>query len=56
MWTTWITTEEKLIMAMHNPPHPGGIVKRQCLKPLGLTVSTMYPAVASVCCRRSNAW
>ena len=25
-------------MAMRNPPHPGGIVKRQCLEPLGLTV------------------
>ena len=24
---------------MHNPPHPGGIVKRQCLEPLGLTVT-----------------
>ena len=22
-------------MAMHNPPHPGGLVKRQCLEPLG---------------------
>ena len=26
-------------MAMHDPPHPGGIVKRQCLEPLGLTVT-----------------
>ena len=26
-------------MAMQNPPHPGGIVKRQCLEPLGLTVA-----------------
>ena len=26
-------------MTMHNPPHPGGIVKRQCLEPLGLTVT-----------------
>lgn len=25
-------------MAMHNPPHPGGIVRRQCLEPLGLSV------------------
>ena len=25
-------------MGMHNPPHPGGIVKRQCLEPLGLSV------------------
>ena len=26
-------------MAMQNPPHPDGIVKRQCLEPLGLTVT-----------------
>ena len=26
-------------MAMQNPPHPGGIVKRQCLEPLDLTVT-----------------
>ena len=26
-------------MAMRNPPHPGGIVRRQCLKPLGLSVT-----------------
>ena len=24
---------------MHNPPHPGGIVNRQCLEPLGLSVA-----------------
>ena len=26
-------------MAMHNPPHPGGIVRRQCLEPLELSVT-----------------
>jgi antitoxin HigA-1 len=26
-------------MAMHNPPHPGGIVRRQRLEPLGLTIT-----------------
>ena len=26
-------------MGMHNPPHPGGILKRQCLEPLELTVT-----------------
>jgi len=26
-------------MTMHNPPHPGGIVKRQCLEPLDLSVT-----------------
>lgn len=24
---------------MHNPPHPGGILRRQCLAPLGLSVT-----------------
>ena len=24
---------------MHDPPHPGGIARRQCLEPLGLTVT-----------------
>ena len=27
-------------MSMKNPPHPGGIVRRQCLDPLGLSVTT----------------
>ena len=26
-------------MAMHNPPHPGGIVRRQCLEALDLSVT-----------------
>ena len=26
-------------MAMHTPPHPGRIVKQECLEPLGLTVT-----------------
>jgi addiction module HigA family antidote len=26
-------------MAMRNPPHPGGIVRRQCLDPLELSVT-----------------
>ena len=26
-------------MAMRNPPHPGGIVRRQCLDPLSLSVT-----------------
>jgi antitoxin HigA-1 len=26
-------------MPMHNPPHPGGIVRRQCLEPLALSVT-----------------
>jgi addiction module HigA family antidote len=26
-------------MTMHNPPHPGDIIRDQCLEPLGLTVT-----------------
>ena len=26
-------------MKMHNPPHPGEIIRDQCLEPLGLTVA-----------------
>lgn len=26
-------------MPMHNPPHPGEIVKYECLEPLGLTIT-----------------
>lgn len=26
-------------MLMHDPPHPGEFVRRQCLEPLGLTVT-----------------
>jgi plasmid maintenance system antidote protein VapI len=26
-------------MPMKNPPHPGGFVMRQCIAPLGLTVT-----------------
>jgi antitoxin HigA-1 len=26
-------------MEMHNPPHPGEIIREDCLKPLGLSVT-----------------
>ena len=26
-------------MRMHNPPHPGEIIKSLCLEPLGVTVT-----------------
>ena len=26
-------------MLMHDPPHPGALIRRQCLEPLGLTVT-----------------
>ena len=43
MWITSITIsgrrQRRTSMPMHNPPHPGGIVRRQCLEPLGLSVT-----------------
>ena len=42
-------------MAMHDPPHPGGIVRRQCLEPLGLTVTRGGGAWGS-CGRRFWSW
>lgn len=26
-------------MVMHNPPHPGEVIKELCIEPLGLTVT-----------------
>jgi addiction module HigA family antidote len=34
-----IITREVKFMAMHDPPHPGGIVRRQCLEALDLSVT-----------------
>ena len=33
-------------MAMHNPPHPGGIVRRQCLDTLNLSVTEAAKGLA----------
>ena len=32
-------------MKMHNPPHPGEILRELCLKPLGLTVTQAAAAL-----------
>ncbi|HEY1730686.1 MAG TPA: HigA family addiction module antitoxin [Terriglobales bacterium] len=32
-------------MAMKNPPHPGGVVLRQCIEPLGLTITDAAAAL-----------
>ncbi|SPE37638.1 Virulence-associated protein A' (fragment) [Candidatus Sulfopaludibacter sp. SbA3] len=32
-------------MTMRNPPHPGGVVFRQCIEPLGLTVTDAAEAL-----------
>src|ERR1041384_2895749 len=38
--TTWIwlfITKGDYVMRMKNPPHPGRIVRQECIEPLGLT-------------------
>jgi antitoxin HigA-1 len=32
-------------MAMKKPPHPGGFVRRQCIEPLGLTITAAAAAL-----------
>ena len=32
-------------MQMKNPPHPGGFVLRQCIEPLGLTITAAAAAL-----------
>jgi addiction module HigA family antidote len=32
-------------MPMKNPPHPGGLVLRQCIEPLGLTITDAAAAL-----------
>lgn len=32
-------------MLMHNPPHPGEIIKELCLEPLGITVTEAAQAL-----------
>jgi len=32
-------------MAMKNPPHPGGLVLRQCIEPLGLSITQAATAL-----------
>src|SRR5664280_1905320 len=40
MWTASITrTTTEVNMKMHNPPHPGEVLKTLCLEPLNLTVT-----------------
>ena len=40
-----ITTERNQPMTMKNPPHPGGVVLRQCIEPLGLTITEAAEAL-----------
>lgn len=44
MSTTKIITEV-LDMKMHNPPHPGEVLRELCLEPLGLSVTAAAEAL-----------
>ena len=39
------TTERNQPMTMKNPPHPGGVVLRQCIEPLGLSITDAAAAL-----------
>ena len=40
-----ITTERKRLMTMKSPPHPGLVVLRECIEPLGLTITRAAEAL-----------
>ena len=40
-----ITTERDTTMTMKTPPHPGGIVLRQCIEPSGLSITDAAEAL-----------
>src|SRR2546428_3691494 len=45
MWIMLIITRGDLTMPMKHPPHPGGVVLRQCIEPLGLTITEAAAAL-----------
>ena len=40
-----ITTRQEKRPMMKNPPHPGGVVLRHCIEPLGLTITDAATAL-----------
>ena len=36
---------EALFMLMHNPPHPGEVIKELCIEPLGISVTDAAKAL-----------
>ena len=38
MWR-FLNSTTKMAMKMHNPPHPGEVLRELCLEPLNLTIS-----------------
>jgi antitoxin HigA-1 len=45
MLTTSIITKERSNAMMHDPPHPGEVVKTLCLEPLNLSVTEAAKAL-----------
>jgi len=39
------TRQEERPMTMKNPPHPGGVVLRECIEPLGLSITDAAAAL-----------
>ena len=46
MSTIWTIISKATLMLMHDPPHPGAFIRRQCLEPLGLTVTEAAKGLA----------
>lgn len=42
---TLIIIDDSRTMPMKNPPHPGGFILRQCIEPLGLTITDAATAL-----------
>ena len=40
-----ITRQGERLITMKSPPHPGGVVLRQCIEPLGLTITDAAEAL-----------
>jgi addiction module HigA family antidote len=40
-----ITKQGERPMTMKNPPHPGGVILRQCIEPSGLTITDAATAL-----------
>ena len=43
--TTMTRSKKRQTMPMKNPPHPGGFVLRQCIEPLGLSITQAAAAL-----------
>jgi antitoxin HigA-1 len=43
-------------MKMHNPPHPGEIIREQCLEPLGLTITAAAKGLLALRARLYLNW